>query len=158
MIDCTLRVAVEYCSTVWYSATDTHIIYWPVLSVVLVFFTDGVLECYIDLWQYCVCYILKSCVIRCTLFMVLYLYKMWHAVVVTRGTLIAHRFTYAPPRCMSSQYLRTFSLLSISVERPCWKWRFLRAGPMLFYWLYRPFLINKSNSILFFLLNMVYEA
>ena len=36
-------------------------------------------------------------------------------VMVTRGTLIAHRYTYAPPRCRTSQYHRTFILLSVSL-------------------------------------------
>ena len=29
-------------------------------------------------------------------------------VRVTRGALVAHRYTYAPPRCRTSQYCRTF--------------------------------------------------
>ena len=29
-------------------------------------------------------------------------------VRVTRGALVAHRYTYAPPRCRTSQYQRTF--------------------------------------------------
>ena len=29
-------------------------------------------------------------------------------VRVTRGALVAHRYTYAPPRCRTSQYSRTF--------------------------------------------------
>ena len=37
-------------------------------------------------------------------------------VRVTRGALVAHhRYTYALPRCRTSQYRRTFILLSISV-------------------------------------------
>ena len=35
-------------------------------------------------------------------------------VLVTRGA-IAHRYTYAPPRCRTSQYRRTFILLSVSL-------------------------------------------
>ena len=38
-------------------------------------------------------------------------------VRVTRRTLIAHRYTYEPPRCRTSQYRRTFySPVSISME------------------------------------------
>ena len=37
-------------------------------------------------------------------------------VRVTRGALIAHRYTYAPPRCRTSQYRRTFIPLSV----PLW--------------------------------------
>ena len=36
-------------------------------------------------------------------------------VRVTRGALIAYRYTYAPPRCRTSQYCRTFIPLSVSL-------------------------------------------
>ena len=36
-------------------------------------------------------------------------------VRVTRGALVAHRFTYALPRCRTSQYRRTFIHLSVSL-------------------------------------------
>ena len=62
-------------------------------------------------------------------------------VRVTRGALVAHRYTYAPPRCRTSQYHRTFVTLSVSLwnalAAPCsmvWDWRVSRAGAMLFYW------------------------
>ena len=35
-------------------------------------------------------------------------------VWVTRGALVAHRYTYVPPRCRTSQYCRTFIPLSVS--------------------------------------------
>ena len=38
-------------------------------------------------------------------------------VRVSRGALIAHGCTFAPPRCRTSQYRRTFNPLSLS--RPC---------------------------------------
>ena len=34
---------------------------------------------------------------------------------VPRGDLIAHRHSYAPPRCRTSQYRRTFVPLSVSL-------------------------------------------
>ena len=34
---------------------------------------------------------------------------------VTPGALVAHRHLFAPPRCRTSQYLRTFMLLSVSL-------------------------------------------
>ena len=34
---------------------------------------------------------------------------------VTRGALVAHRYTYAPPRCRTLQHSRTFILLSVSL-------------------------------------------
>ena len=36
-------------------------------------------------------------------------------VRVTLGALVAHRHTYAPPRCRTSQYCRTFIPLSVSL-------------------------------------------
>ena len=36
-------------------------------------------------------------------------------VQVTRGAVIAHRYTYAPSRCRTSQYRRTFIALSVSL-------------------------------------------
>ena len=35
---------------------------------------------------------------------------------VTRGALVAHRHSFAPPRCRTSQYRRTFVPLSVSVS------------------------------------------
>ena len=37
------------------------------------------------------------------------------SVRVTRGALVAHRYTYAPPRCRTSQCRRTFIPLSVSL-------------------------------------------
>ena len=34
---------------------------------------------------------------------------------VTRGALVAHRHSFAPPRCRTSQYRRSFSPLSVSL-------------------------------------------
>ena len=36
-------------------------------------------------------------------------------VRVTRGALLAHRYTYAPPRCRTLQYSRTFIPFSVSL-------------------------------------------
>ena len=35
---------------------------------------------------------------------------------VTRGALVAHRHSFAPPRCRTSQYLRSFVPLSVSLR------------------------------------------
>ena len=37
-------------------------------------------------------------------------------VRVTRGALVAHLYAYAPPRCRTSQYCRTFVPLSVSLS------------------------------------------
>ena len=62
-------------------------------------------------------------------------------VRVTRGALGAHRYTYAAPRCRTSQYSRTFIPLSVSLCDDLANDVFdgvrlagSRAGPMLFYW------------------------
>ena len=34
---------------------------------------------------------------------------------VTRGVLVAHRHSFTPPRCKTSQYRRTFVALSVSL-------------------------------------------
>ena len=34
---------------------------------------------------------------------------------VTRGALVAHRHSFAPPRCWTSQYCRSFVPLSVSL-------------------------------------------
>ena len=34
---------------------------------------------------------------------------------VTRGALVAHRYSFAPPRCRTSQYRRSFEPLSVSL-------------------------------------------
>ena len=47
--------------------------------------------------------------------MMLFLAVPYVPVRVTRGTVIAHRYTYAPPRCRTSQYRRTFIRLSVSL-------------------------------------------
>ena len=44
-----------------------------------------------------------------------YTLTVYVQVRVTRGAPIAHRYAYAPPRCRTSQYCRTFVLLSVSL-------------------------------------------
>ena len=39
-------------------------------------------------------------------------------VRVTRGALVSYRYTYAPPRCRTSQYSRTFIPFSVSLWFP----------------------------------------
>ena len=47
--------------------------------------------------------------------MVLFLVVQYVPVRVTRGAVIAHRYTYTPPRCRTSQYRLTFIPLSVSL-------------------------------------------
>ena len=62
-------------------------------------------------------------------------------VQVTRGALVAHLYTYAPPRCRTSQHRRTFISLSVFLWNDLatpysnvWDWRVSRAGLVLSYW------------------------
>ena len=81
-------------------------------------------------------------------------------VRVTRGALVAHRYTYELPRCRTSQYRRTIIPLSVSL----WKnlltlnlmvcdWQVSSVGPLSVYWpkMLAPFcLIIFSLSLLSF--------
>ena len=63
---------------------------------------------------------------------------------VTRGALVAHRHAFAPPRCRTSQYRRSFvpqslerGLFGTILVTPClmvWDWRVSRAEPMFSCW------------------------
>ena len=87
---------LEYCSAVWCSAADTHLKLLDRRSVAVL----------------CVLY-----KFRCNPVHPLYgaLPGAYVIARVTRGALVAHRYTYAPPRCRSSQYRRTFIPFSISL-------------------------------------------
>ena len=100
---------LEYCPAVWCSAADTHLK-----------LADGVLNCNLSHRRSVavVCMLYK---IRCNPKHPLCgaLPVPYVPVRVTRGALIAHRQTYAHPRCRTSQFRRTFILLSVSL------WNFL---------------------------------
>ena len=115
---------------------------WTVQSVVPVFKLGVCLSVtllIVDPWQSCVCFI-RSCVIRCTLLMVLYLDHTCqcglHAVLWSHIGTRMHRLAAEPcstagllfpTRCLSGTILLTpYSMV--------WDWRVSRAGPMFFYW------------------------
>ena len=86
---------LEYCSAICCSAADTH----------LKQLDRGI--------SVCVCFI-RSGVTRCTLLMVLYLDRMCHCWL--HAVLWSHiGYTYAPPRCRTLQYSRTYIPLSVSL-------------------------------------------
>ena len=73
---------------------------------------------------------------------------------VTRGALVAHRYTSAPPRCRTLQYSRIFIpskcpsvTILLTPYSMVWDWRVSRAGPMLLYW---PKLLYPYYSLLYF--------
>ena len=101
-----------------YSAADTlHKLLDRAVSAAR-FLTDGVFESVtlliVDLWQYCECFI-NSGVTYSTLFMMLYLCRMYQCGLHVRGAVVEHLYTYLIPRCRTSQYCRTFISLSVSL-------------------------------------------
>ena len=107
---------LEYCSAVWCSAADTHLKLLDRVVSGANFLIGGVFEC--DLAHR------RSVAVLCTLYKIrcnqmnpLYgaLPVPYVPLRVTRGAVIACRYTYAPPRCRTSQYLRTFIPLSVSL-------------------------------------------
>ena len=60
---------------------------------------------------------------------------------VTRGALVAHRHSFAPPRCRTSHYRRSFvpplclfGTILVTLCLMVWDWRVSRAEPMLSCW------------------------
>ena len=63
-------------------------------------------------------------------------------VCATRGAVIAHRYTYSPPRCRTSQYLGLLfacqylcGTILVTPYSMVWGWRVSREGPKHFNWL-----------------------
>ena len=109
---------LEYCSAVWCSAAGTHLKLLDRVVSGACFLAGGVLNCNLfhrrSVAMLCMLYKIRCDPMHplCGALPVPYV-----PVRVTRGILIAHRYTNAPPRCRTSQYRRTFILLSISLER-----------------------------------------
>ena len=133
---------LEYCSAVWFSAADTHLKLLDRVVSGAFFLAGGVLNCNLSHR--------RSVAVLCMLYKIRCYPKHplcgalpvpYVPVRVTRGALIAHRYTYAPPRCRTSQYRRTFIPLSVSLwnelvgpSSMVWDWRVSRAGPTPFCW------------------------
>ena len=104
---------------VWCSAADTHLKLLDRIVSGANFLTGtrhGVFEC--DLAQrrsVAVLFMLYK--FRCNPMHPLYddLLVPYVPVLLTRGAVISHRYTYAPARCRTSQYSRTFILLLVSL-------------------------------------------
>ena len=98
------------------SAADTHFKLLDRVVSIASFLTGGVFEC--DLVHRrsvaVLCMLYK---IRCNPMHPLYefLPASYVPVRVTPGAVIAHLYNYAPPRCRTSQYRRTFISLSVSL-------------------------------------------
>ena len=108
--------SLEYCSAVWCSAADTHLKLLDRAVSGARFLTGGVFECDIAhrRSEAVLCMLYK---IRCKAMHPLNgaLPGPYVPVRVTRDDLVTHRYTYAPPRCRTLQYSKTFTLLSVSL-------------------------------------------
>ena len=107
---------LEYCSAVWCSAVDTHLKLLDRVVSAACFIAVGVLTC--DLSHR------RSVAVLCMLYKIRCNPKHplcgalpvpYVPVRVACGALIAHRYTFAPPRCRTLQYRRTFIFLSVSL-------------------------------------------
>ena len=110
---------LKYCSAVWCLAADTHLKLLDGVVSGASFLAGDVLNCNLSHR--------RSVAVLCMLYKIRCnpMHPLCGAlpvpcvpVRVTRGTLIAHRYTYVPPRCRTLQYRRTFILFSVSLERP----------------------------------------
>ena len=66
----------------------------------------------VDTWQSCVCFIRSGNTVHP---LTSDLPGPYVPARVTRGALVAHRYTYAPPRCRTLQYSRNFIPFSVSL-------------------------------------------
>ena len=107
---------LEYCSAVWCSAADSHLRLLDRVVSGASSLTGGVFAC--DLAHR------RSVLVLCMLYKIMCnpMHPLYGAlpvpympVWVTRGAVIAHRYTYAPPRCRTSQNRRTFVPFSVSL-------------------------------------------
>ena len=107
---------LEYCSAVRCSAADTHSKLLDRAASGARFLTGGVFECDI---AHC-----RSVAVLCMLYKIRCnpvhplngaLPEPYVPVWVTRGALVAHRYTYALTRCITSQSSRSFIPFSMSI-------------------------------------------
>ena len=106
----TVLPVLQYCSAVWCPAADTLLKLLDRIVSGATFLTAGVFEC--DLAHRrsmpVLCMLYKIRCVRCALFNFGALHVPYVPVRVTRGGVIAHLYTNAPPRCRTSQYRWTF--------------------------------------------------
>ena len=113
---------LEYCSAVSYSAADTHVKLMGRAVSGARFLTGGVFECDIS-HRRSVAVLCMLYKIRCNPIHPLNyaLPGPYVPVRVTRGALVAHRYTYAPRRGMQNLAVRQdfYSPLGVPLERSC---------------------------------------
>ena len=105
---------LEYYSAVWCSAADTHLKLLDLSVSGARSLTGGVFECDIS-HRRSVAVLCMLYKIRCNPVHPLNGALPGSCVParVTRGALVAHRYTYAPPRCRTLQYSRIFIAFSV---------------------------------------------
>ena len=110
-------VSAAKCQTaVWHLAADTHLGLLDHVVSGTSSLIGGVFECDLGHRRS----VAVSCMlykIRCNSMHPLYgaLPVTYVPVLVTHGAVIAHQYTYAPPRCRTSQYRRRLIPLSVSM-------------------------------------------
>ena len=110
---------LEYCSAVWCSAADTHLKQLDRTVSGAWFLTRGVFECDISHRRY-VAILFMLYKIRCSPVHPLNgaLPGQYVPARATLSAMVAHRYTYAPPRCSAVQQ-NFYSLLGVPLERSC---------------------------------------
>ena len=104
---------LEYCSAVWCSATNSHLKLLDRVVRSAGFLAGVVLECNLAHR--------RSVAELCILFKIMSnpMHLLSGALplpyVPTRGALVAHRHSFAPPRCRTAQYRKSFVPLSVSL-------------------------------------------
>ena len=109
---------LEYCSAVWCSAADSHLKLLDRVVRIAGFLAGGVLDCNVA-YRRSVAELCMFCKIKSNSMHPLSgaLPLPYVPARVTRGALVAHRNSFAPPRCRTSQYRRIFVPRSVSLER-----------------------------------------
>ena len=135
----------------WCSAADTHLKLLDRTVSGARFITGGVFEYDIAhrLSVEVLCMLFK---IRCNPMHPLNdaLHGPYVPVGVTRGVLVAHRYTYAQPRSTAGLLFHSqcpSGTILLTPYSMVWDWRVSRAGPLLFYW---PKLLRPDYSLLLF--------
>ena len=107
---------LEYCSAVWCSAADSHLKLLDIVVWSTGFLSSGVLDCNLayrrSVAELCMLFRIRSNPMH-PLSGALPL--PFVSARVTRGAFVAHRHSFAPPRCRTSQYRRSFVPLSVSL-------------------------------------------
>ena len=113
---------LEYCQAVWFSAADSHLKLLDRDVRSAFFLAGGVLEWNLanrrSVAELCILFNIKSNLMHPLSGALPLTYV---PARVTRGAFVAHRHSFVPPRCRTSQDRRSFVPLSVSLgnDLPC---------------------------------------